>query len=124
MANGKCVAVVGFCGGLDYYRVAGLALLIAVMILASGFTGYTGSELKYVIARDMRTVTIINMSDRAQEDVVLKAYGLDIRGREVWVSSPIEIGFIGGGQSVVIGIRVPDRTWRALLKVRKGERGE
>lgn len=78
--------------------------------------GYTGSELKYVIERDMRTVIITNMSDRAKEDVVLRAYGLDIRGREVWVSAPIEIGFLGGGQSVEIGIRVPDRFWRVRVK--------
>ena len=110
------MALVGYRDCVDYYRVAGLALLLAVMILASGFTGYTGSGLKYVIERDMRTVTITNMRDRAQEDVVLKAYGLDIRGREVWASSPIEIGFIGGGQSVEIGIRVPDRLWRVRIK--------
>ena len=92
-----------------------MRLLAAVWILASGFTGYTGSELKYVIDRD-GLVIITNMSDRAKEKITLRAYGLDIRGREVWASSLIEIGFIGGGQSVPVEIRIPDRFWRIRLK--------
>ena len=116
MDSGKCLVMVGCRDSFNYYSVAGLALLLAAVILTSGFVGYTGSELKCEITRDMRTVTITNMSDRAQEDITLRAYGLDIRGREVWASSPIKIRFLGGGQSVEVEVRIPDRFWRIRVK--------